>query len=168
MPGRAEFLKRNRDSVRAQSFTEWEQLILKDETGAGIAAAQRRMWTVEPRGAYVLVLDDDDQMYDGDVLNIAHKFLEWEEYPPFMVCKVKRMGEDFPLVWNARPTMGTITVSNVLVRRDVWMKTRTAFGEHYAGDFDWIDTLFEKYGDAGGWLAEYIVNIDHVGAGVLA
>lgn len=141
---RAELFARCKRSVDHQTFQDFEHMVLLDREGVGVAAAQKMMHTAAPRGEYVLVLDDDDFLSDDTVLSQLHAALA-DARPAFAVVKVAHgvLGE-MPLVWGDGqvPQCGQITVSNALARRDVWYQTRGNFGAHYAGDYDWLASLF--------------------------
>jgi hypothetical protein len=141
MPGRETLLARCRESV-AHQYMECEHIILRDEQGVGVAGAQKMLWTVNPKGQYVLVLDDDDYLSTPDALERVRQQIE--ETPPFVVVKVnhRELGM-MPLRWEAAPALGEITVSNAIVSRWLWLRNRTQFGERYAGDFDFIASLFD-------------------------
>ena len=160
MPGRAELLERCAQLVKAQSFTSVEHLIIHDEVGVGVADAQRFMHTASPRGEYVLVLDDDDYLSAPDVLEKLHAEIAGKR-PPFAVVKVAHgvFGE-MPLVWGdgVKPNVGEITVSNVVVEHVQWYLHRKAFGAHYAGDWDWVNSLFAEH--APQWVDLNLVTVE--------
>lgn len=145
MLNRADLFARCKASVDSQTLCNVEHVVLLDEKGAGVAQAQRMLHTASPRGAYVLVLDDDDFLTDETVLERLHAALA-ETQAAFAVVKVRhgQLGE-MPWRWGELPECGQITVSNVVARSDVWYLTRGNFGTHYAGDFDWIASVFAYY-----------------------
>lgn len=171
IPGREALLERNRASVAAQSIgaNEIEHVVLLDAARAGIAAAQRRLWSVSPRGEYVLVLDDDDFLTAAHCLQDLKLELERAQRPEFAVVKVShgQLGE-MPRVWGEGvfPACGEITVSNVVTRHVVWYVHRRNFGEHYAGDYDFIASLFAKYLPA--WCAVNVATVEHMRNGATA
>lgn len=144
-PGRADLLKRCEDTVRAQTFRDVEHLILYDLKGVGVGQAQKMLHTASPRGEYVLVLDDDDFLSDDTALECLHRQLS-ETLPDAAVVRVQhgQLGI-MPWRWGEMPECGQITVSNLVVSNGAWYLTRGNFGTHYAGDFDWIASVFAYY-----------------------
>jgi hypothetical protein len=167
MPGRERLFARCCDSVRAQSFREVEHLILRDEFGVGVCEAQRMMWKSSPRGEYVLVLDDDDFLTAPDVLEKLHAALSAAR-PCFAVVKVQhdQIGE-MPLVWGDGeiPQEGQITVSNVIVEHVQWYLHRDKFGVRYAGDFDFVKSLFDSHMPQ--WIDVTVVTVEQRRNGTL-
>jgi hypothetical protein len=118
------------------------------------------MHAVKPRGEYVLVLDDDDFLSAPDVLAQLYAALAHTR-PCFAVVKVAHgeLGE-MPQVWGAgqRPQIGQITVSNVVVEHVQWHLHRTQFTPEYAGDYRFIQSLFESH--APQWIDVNLVTVE--------
>ena len=166
--GREQLLERCRASVSEQTFADVEHIIVRDEQRAGVAAAQLLMHHVKPRGQFVFVLDDDDFLSNYDVLERLRDALITAGKPPFAIVRVNHgiLG-DMPLcAWGERPHEGQITVSNAVVRHEIWYATRTAFTAQYAGDFSWIDKLFEDW--APSWLDLVVVDVETMRNGATA
>lgn len=164
MPGRQALLARCVDSVRAQTLGDVEHIILRDEVGVGVAAAQRMLWTVTPKGDYVLVLDDDDYLSAPDVLmQVGVRLLSRPKFAVVKVCH-GQFGV-MPLEWGQVPAIARITVSNVIVANAVWVLHRQQFGLRYAGDFDFIASLFDAYNPQ--WIDVAVVTVERGRAGQL-
>lgn len=176
MPTRAELFERCKQSVDAQAFHDFEHVILRDEIGVGVAEAQKMLWKCSPRGEYVLVLDDDDYLSASDVLAKLYAALTVTR-PCFAVVKVAHgtLGE-MPRVWSDGNTSGEgaalregdITVSNVVVEHVQWYLHRGSFGARYAGDFDFISSLFAAHKPQ--WIDVSAVTVERMrnGAGEMA
>lgn len=165
-PGRLDYLERCRRSVAAQTFRSLEHLVLRDPIGAGVAKAQLMMHTARPKGEYVIVLDDDDYLQDATTLEKLHTAIRaLPALPCFAVVRAQHdeLGP-MPKSWGEPPLLGTITVSNVVVENVQWYAHRRAFGQHYAGDYDFIASLFAAHEPA--WIDLEVVHIEarHMGA----
>lgn len=167
IPERAALLERCRASVSEQTCKEVEHLIIVDRTRRGVAYAQTFMHHAEPRGQYVFVLDDDDYLSAYDVLDRLREQLR-QTLPQVAVVKVAHalFGEMPRSAWGEMPREGEITVSNVVVTRKVFYATRGAFAEKYAGDYSWIQTLFEAYKPQ--WFDLELVTVDAMRNGAAA
>lgn len=158
LAGRETLLSRCEASVRGQTLAHVEHIIVKDEQGVGVSEAQKMLWTVSPKGDYVLVLDDDDYLSSPDALARVRDQLVASQ-PPFAVVKVAH-GElgPMPRNWGMPPCSGAITVSNVVVASWIWMSTRQNFGVRYTGDWDWIESLFAARVPA--WIDVEVVTVE--------
>lgn len=146
---RPKMLARNVASLCAQSDTDWQQEFLVDPVGLGIGASYQRLAHHTPLGAWVWILDDDDECcYAGLVADVRRIAAEKPETGVIMV----RMdhGEGLGVlpdesVWERAPVMGHLGVSSYIVRRDVWQRHAGAFGgSHYASDYDFIADVWRE------------------------
>lgn len=78
----------------------------------------------EPQGAWVWILDDDDEcIHDGLVADVRH------------IADTQPDAQ----VWGQAPVLGHIGCSAFIVRADIWQRHRHAFGGgEYASDFAFI------------------------------
>lgn len=144
-PGRPYYLKRCQESLTHLRDPDWSQRIIMDEAGRGVEWANANMGTIQADGDWIWVLDDDDVCcyYDliGDLKALVRKtkpdivivrsyHAQWNMLPPY-----ER--------WLQRPIMGQIGPSCVVVRRDVWNAFHHAWTPTYAGDFWYINTLWD-------------------------
>ena len=119
---RPEALKQCKRSVAMQADQDLEHLILRDTVGVGVVEAYRLLLNVQPRGEYVMILDDDDLLtspwfvsdlkaasraYDPDVIVFKMQSEELGVLPD-------------AFVWQQKPIHGRIGGSNVAVKLHVW------------------------------------------------
>lgn len=113
----------------------------------GIGASYQRMAHYAPVGAWVWILDDDDEcIHNGLVADVRRIAAEQPEAQVIMV----RMDHGPALgvlpdaeVWGRRPVHGHLGVSSYIVRRDVWQRHAHAFaGGRYQSDYDFIAEVF--------------------------
>lgn len=185
MRGREALLERCQASVNAQTFQgegTIEHLILRDEIGVGVAAAQQMMWTASPRGEYVFVLDDDDYLSAPDVLSklydqfvglflggglVTYNAAFPTSRPLFAVVKVAHgLLGTMPLDWGMFPDVGRITVSNVVVENVQWFIHRNKFTPDYNGDYSWVASLFAAHTPV--WIDLNLVTVEEMRNGAVA
>lgn len=160
-PGREKLLTRCAASV-AQTCARHPDLhiehqILHDKHASGIPAAQTMFWEAEPRGAFVLVLDDDDFLVGPDALYNVHRLLP----PDTRLAVVKVLHGELgvmPRAWRTLPGVGEITVSNVIVSNEAWLENRWAFTPNYSGDFGYIASLF--FAEVPVWIDVPVVVVE--------
>lgn len=148
---RGTLLDRCKESV-ALLGPEVAQRILVDEGARGVAWANHNLATVEASGEWVWVIDDDDLVSDAGMVEQLRRAAE--EQPDVVMVRVVHgkwgmlpPGTD----WGHRPIMGRIGGSCAIVRGEVWNKFRHAWQADYAGDFWFINTLWDA-GLAFSWL----------------
>src|SRR3990172_2691021 len=54
-----------------------------------------------------------------------------------------RGGLTLPLIWQEKAREGYVDLGSYVTRRGVFTENVTRFGKRYAGDFDFIDALWE-------------------------
>jgi len=137
-----------------------QHLVVVDEVGVGIAGmfAEIGRHVDEMMGEYVYVLQDDDELADERVVADLARFI-WAGEDCFvakgaprndvdrgpdvvMVRNIKR-GLNLPLIWQEKPREGYVDLGSYVTRRGVFTENVTRFGKRYAGDFDFIDALWE-------------------------
>jgi len=119
---RPEALQQCKRSVLGQADLDLEHIILRDTVGVGVAEAHRLFLNAQPRGEYVMILDDDDliaspwfvsdlkaaaRAYDPDVIVFKMHNAEFGILPD-------------QFVWQQQPIHGHISGCNVAVRLHVW------------------------------------------------
>ena len=164
---RPDFLLRCHLSLRQLEDDNWSHRILVDMQRIGVAHANRWLAAHEARGEWVWVLDDDDVCCHPALIGD----LRWmvDTLGPDVVIVRNRWREPERVlpsdeVWGKRPKMGEIGCSCVISRRDIWNQYRGNWGEAYAGDFDYINGLF----DAGlnvAWLDVVAAEIPRINSG---
>lgn len=130
-------------SVKAQTITT-EHVIIPDEVGIGIAGVYADVpnHAHKVHGTYVLFLSDDNYIIANDFAERLRDVIQREGYPDVVVFKNDICGCIQPAHWEA-VDYGAIDLSCFVVAREIWQKHAGDWGRHYAGDFDFIRTLFD-------------------------
>ena len=134
-------LEVNRRSLEAQTCQSFEQIILRDETGIGIPAANVLFRTQDCNGDYCWVFDDDEDITDITFIEQI-KTLAQLHNPEVIVAPSER-GEEGYIGINSEMKRGNIGGGNLIVRKDIWMKYRSAWGNQYAGDWDFLKAMID-------------------------
>jgi glycosyltransferase involved in cell wall biosynthesis len=122
---------------------EIEHLVVVDELRRGVAWAQENLRTVQPRGDYVMLLDDDDFLLgDGLIPGLTRQVA----LAPEVVIVQMNMGDGRILPsdagWGNFPQRSGIPCSSYIVRRDVWNEHVSDFAPRYDGDYDFIEAIY--------------------------
>lgn len=126
-------------SLEAQTMKGFEHIQLIDWVGVGIPKANARLRNVSVSGDYVLVLDDDDKLCDPTFVERLSKIkadvvvLKWQR------DKDRILPDLLPLQLNHCGT------SNVVVSKALWEKHSKAWGEKWAGDWDYIESVLSSF-----------------------
>lgn len=137
-------LERNRASLHAQSDPDYVQTLLVDDQGIGVEAANALLADVEPVGAYVWVLDDDDFCTDAQLVERLKSIADsMREAPAVFVVRMDHgsLGilPDVGRWWGIVPPEGGIGSAALIVRADVWRQYRAWWRTgRYAADYDYI------------------------------
>lgn len=136
----------------------WTQTLLVDPGRNGVPASHVRLRHHEPWADFVWVLDDDDEGTDPTLP--THLVPGVELY----VFKV-HLGEfdeavPLPVEWAAREVeYGFVSPTNLVVSRELWMRTRSCWGEHYDGDWPWIEACCAA-AQSEVWVDRVIASVD--------
>jgi len=114
-----------RQSIESQTVKDIEHIILTDNIGIGVPAANKRLRNVKPQGQYVWVIDDDNILTDQHVVETIASMISRK--PDIIICGAQIGEQLLPETWP--PIEGNIDSANIIVSREVWMKHRTAWGE---------------------------------------
>lgn len=139
----------NMASLENQTDQDWEQTFLIDTVGRGIGWSYQNLAAYAPEltGAYIWILDDDDVCARVELVGEL-KAIAWVHDRPDVIMVRMDHGPlgvlPGPLGWLGRPAQGDIGVSAYIVRQDVWKAHSAAFGAHYAGDYDFIASVFDS------------------------
>ena len=152
-------------SIDAQTFTEWEHIIIADsdvlnEDLAGRIAHRQRKFFVRDfphadghaankirnkaweyaRGDYCLYADDDNFYADEDVFEAVHNILLWKGVPLVAFFPILRLGSIF--MPEGEPRVCHVDTANLVVAREVgqWPDI-----EEYTSDGIFIESLVQKY-----------------------
>ena len=165
---RPDLLLRCHLSVRQLGSSNWLHNVLVDDRLMGVAHANRKLADLEARGEWVWVLDDDDVCCHPGLIGDLQWLVETLSPDAIIVRARWKQRDDLVLppeeLWGKRPIEGTIGTPCVITRRDIWNQYRVNWGKRYAGDFDYIDGLF----DAGlniAWLDVVAAEIPVVSLG---
>lgn len=116
---RPTLLARNRASLAALDDSDWEQSLVVDTVGRGVAWANTNLATVKATGEYVWVLDDDDVCANPALIGT----LKAHRGAPVIVCRAThaRFGVlPHDAHWGGPPVPADFGWSNLFVRSDVW------------------------------------------------
>lgn len=175
MPARAELLKRNQASLKAQTDPDYEQIVLTDNVpgGGGWGYARQMLidGSMKARGRYVLVLDDDDMMRAIDgvaMLKAAVGLTPTPLVPQYKIVIFRgwhgvELGTLPRTHWQQAPVQGDIGCFDFILRRDVFRECVLVRGQSdYAHDFDIIAAAYAKYGSTGSPTGGDVVWLDQV------
>jgi hypothetical protein len=140
---RPQQLARCRASVAAQTDGDYQHIIVEDHIGLGVAGMFRDIPThyAHIAGEWVYFLSDDDVLTDPNVIADFRA----QAFDADVVMAKSTIGEyTFPLAhcWRAEPREAGVTLSNWIVRREVWCSV--PYGHRYEGDFDHIAECWRR------------------------
>lgn len=144
---RPKMLAANMASLEAQTDDDHIQTLLNDDEGRGIAWSYRNMASYAPFlvGRYIWILDDDD-LAVSQTLVADLKAIAAAHDPDVIMVKMDH-GERGILpngCWERKPEHGGIGCSAFVVKRRIWQRHAKHLGAHYAGDFEFISSVFER------------------------
>lgn len=144
---RPNFLAVNRASLAAQTDNDYIQTLLVDDVGRGIAWSYENLAAYAPKltGEYIWILDDDDQAV-SQTLIADLKAIAKAHSPDVIMLKMDHgeLGVLPNKCWHKQPELGGIGCSAFVVKRQIWQRHAKHFGSHYAGDFDFIASIFAR------------------------
>lgn len=147
---RPQMLRHNRASLERQTCADWQQTMLPDEEGRGIAWAYAQLATFEPTGEYVWILDDDDLCIDAELVADLKTITE-EFTPDVIILKMDHgNGQILPdeAHWQRAPQQGYIGASAFVVSRATWLEHRWRFAPgRYESDYDFIRAVYAAESD---------------------
>lgn len=142
-------LAKNMASLQGLLACGWAQTFLVDRVGIGCAAANAQMAEFTPHGAYVWLLDDDDECIDHRLVIDLQRIVEEHHFPPAVMVRMDHgqlgilPGDN---TWRQVPQLACIGVSAIITRRDVWMAHRQAWrSARYESDFDFISAVYATH-----------------------
>jgi len=128
-------------SIDAQTDQDFEHIVIDDKIGVGIAQTYRNFQSLEVRGKFVFVLDDDNILTDTKFIERL-KEVDKNGQPELIVGKIYRGGTILPAVWP--PKHSSIDMMNVVVSQRLWNECRKNFEPKYDGDFEFISAVWQK------------------------
>jgi glycosyltransferase involved in cell wall biosynthesis len=176
---RPKCLKKNIESLNAQTLRDYEQVLIHDDVGMGLRAANKFYMLPDVldnvRGKYVLLLDDDDKVLD---VRFIESMFNWSvKYEPDVIVFRGLIGipevglVPLPRVdpnWQGRPQRCQIGNFCLIVKRDVFMKNIPSFSNDKSSeaDFDYIDSIFEDMaGHKFHWDTKIYMSVQQKGYG---
>lgn len=143
--GRPRLLDRCKSSLKRLRDPDWSQTIIMDHERRGVHWANRNLSTVDASGQYVWVLDDDDQLCYADLVGDLKSIVKAQRPDVIMVRSYHALYGLLPPyeLWEQRPVMGKCGGSCVIVSRETWQQFREGWTEVYAGDFWYINGLWD-------------------------
>jgi len=142
-------LSANIASLKMQIDPSYQHLVLPDDVGVGLHAANRRLGEVKEQvlGDYVMILDDDDILISPGLVGEARHIKTFKGYPDVVVSRVWRITEIVPRpeAWKLEEYddgNGHRVCNCYLVAHSLFMETIDAFGAPLAGDQRWQEAFF--------------------------
>lgn len=162
---RERMLARNVASLEAQTVADYEQVLLVDEVGRGLHLANMALAEPEPRGDYVLVLDDDDMLVDDEAIAALKEAAA--DLPDLIVFRAEHahLGTlPRPTVWGKGPVLGHIGSCDFITRVDWWERHIDTFGAPKCGDFRFLESMW-KEGPRVVWLDRVLAAVQRISGG---
>ena len=119
---RPEALKRCKRSIARQADQDVEHIIIRDTVGVGCVEAYRLFLNVQPRGEYVMILDDDNLLASPWLVSDLKAVAEQHD-PDVIVFKMDNAELGIlpgRVMWRLPPIHGHIGSCNVAVKSHVW------------------------------------------------
>lgn len=143
---RPQMLIANMASLAAQTDPDWVQTLLVDNEGRGIGWSYLNLAAHAPQvtGDWVWLLDDDDLCVRPTL--VAELRRVTARQPGVVVVRMDHgplgilPNDDHWGDW-ANWREGVAGVSALIVRADLWRILAPAYGDHYAGDWDFAAAL---------------------------
>ena len=157
---RPKMLEVCRQSIENLADGDYQHLVMVDETGIGVGGQYMQYKHVSHHliGEYIMVLCDDDMLIDCDMIADLKDIVS-ECSPDVIMVKWQYGDRVLPDggVWENAPREGHIGLSNWIVRGDLWRAMAHAYGNRYAGDFDFIASIWAGVKDRIYWHDKIVV-----------
>ena len=167
---RPQMLRRNVDSLLAQTDQDFTQSMIVDGKARGVAWANGNMFHVAwgLTGNYIWILDDDDECIDPLFVSRLKEVAEALDPDVIMV----RMDHGIygilpdPPNWGGAPVKAHIGCSAYVIRREIWQRYAYVWqGAHYASDYDFISAIFDNDTLVIYWLNVVASRVQMIGSG---
>lgn len=159
----------NQASLDALTDDDWQQTLLVDERGRGIAWTHRFFAEYAPQldGEYIWILDDDDQCIYPDLVHDLKAIVQ--AHDPDVIMLRMNHGPRGILppdnLWRVRPRCGLVGCSAYVVRRSVWQAHASAWWSgRYTSDYDFINAVW-KGGASFHWHDVIASAVQQIGLG---
>jgi len=172
---RPEALKQCKRSIAMQADQDLEHVIIRDTVGVGCVEAYRLLLNVQPRGEYVMILDDDNLLARPWVVSDLKAAAR--AYDPDVIV-LKMQGAEFGIlpdsyVWQGVPVGGHIGSCNVVVKLHVWDACIWSIatdgeggGPVYHSDFIYLQEVW-RYTQRIHWMDKIQVVVSQVSRGAM-
>lgn len=164
---RPALLENNQASLRAQTVSDYEQILIIDEVGRGVHAANMALANAYPTGEYVLCLDDDDRLIDPEAIATLKCFVESKGRPSLVFFKADHAALGTlpdPIVWQKRPIHGYVGSCDFISRRDVWERHIVSFGTPASGDYHYLKSVWLE-NPCVAWLDRKLAGVQRISKG---
>lgn len=144
---RPKSLKRCIESVKMQTDSDFEHLMIIDEKGHGLHWANRQIASCKDKcnGHYIYVLDDDDFLLcDNFIEEFKALVTILNRLPDVIICKGYIAADLFPTVWKNTPQRKQIAAPNFIVKNEIFTNHAHQWNQPCAGDFYFIDTVLKS------------------------
>jgi len=138
-------------SIKAQGDMDYEHILIVDDDGIGLEAANCSFKKIinQIRGEYVMILDDDDALCKVDFLSGIKSIYFFKGQPDVIIFKVWRVTEVVPTpkYWNINEFdhgNGHRVCNCYCVKREFFLDTIHAFCAPRAGDRLWQKEMFSR------------------------
>ena len=167
MPARRQMMERCETSIKAQTCTDYEWLVLRDDMGRGMVWANAQFDRHRDRvsGRYVLMLDDDDMLASPEAVATLRDAAD--ENPGVIVFRADHAGHGIlprADVWGGSPVYGSISGQDFITRRDYWLDNIAEFRGSHDADFRYMSALWAARPRIV-WLDKVIVATQQIGGG---
>lgn len=142
-------LVQNWDSLTSQTCDDWEQTLLIDDVGRGVAWSTENMARYAPKlvGEYIWILDDDD-LCIRNTLVAELKAIVARDDPDLIMLRMDHGAYGILPpndLWRAEPERGQIGMSAFVAKRELWqMCAHVLIPGRYDGDFDMALELYDR------------------------
>lgn len=157
----------NQESLARQTDQDYEQILLIDDEGLGLHAANKRLAEAEPAGDYVLILDDDDMLSEPEAIERLKEAAVDDPEMVFFHADHDWLGVlPSRIVWKAqRPLKCHIGSCDFITRRDVWGRHIEAFGAPECGDFEFLKSIWMAGRPDAVWIDDILAGVQRIGHG---
>jgi len=167
-PKPVDYLALNQASLRGQQDPDYEQIVIRDEVGMGLAWANRQFWVhrEKTQGEYVIMLDDDNVLATPHAITVL-KAVTWDA--PAAVMFKADVGPHGVLPsaqsWQERRSIPfQIDGHCVIVRADVWRGLIHHFAVDVRGDAAFLAELLAPGAYRVEWVNAVLVRALRVGS----
>lgn len=164
---RPNMLAKNVASLDGQSDADFEQIFLIDEQGVGVYGANAALARAQPRGEYVLILDDDDMLGDTEAIAVLRQAVTENNRPQLVIFRARhdRLGLlPSPRSWGKGPQLGHIGSCDFIAERALWQRHIAAFGVPAAGDYAFARSMWREGPDVV-WLDRELAAVQRISRG---